>query len=124
MRIVYSPRYAVDIGPHVFPTLKYRMVHVRLLETGVVHPADVIEPSPASWDELALVHTTEYLTNLRDGTLSTEEISQLELPWSIEMVDGFRVMVGGTIQAATIACAGPNTNPESRIPNPESGNPN
>src|SRR5438876_4121800 len=111
MRIVYSPRYAVDIGPHVFPTLKYRMVHARLLETGVVHPADVIEPSPASWDELALVHTTEYLTNLRDGTLSTEQISQLELPWSVEMVDGFRVMVGGTIQAATIACGNPTTNP-------------
>src|SRR5437773_5107288 len=111
MRIVFSPRSAVGIGLHVFPTLKYRMVHVRLLETGVVYPADVIEPSPASWDELALVHTTEYLTNLRDGTLSTEEISQLELPWSIEMVDGFRVMVGGTIQAATIACGNPTTNP-------------
>jgi len=122
MRIVYSPRYAVDIGPHVFPTLKYRMVHARLLETGVVQPADVVEPAPARWDELALVHTTEYLTNMRDGTLSPEDIAQLELPWSVEMVDGFRVMVGGTIQAATIACANlttsATTNPKSQIPNP------
>jgi acetoin utilization deacetylase AcuC-like enzyme len=122
LRIVYSPRYAVDIGPHVFPTLKYRMVHARLLETGVVDPADVIEPTSASWDELALVHTTEYLTKLRDGSLSTDEISQLELPWSVEMVDGFRVMVGGTIEAATIACANANANttahPEPHIPNP------
>jgi acetoin utilization deacetylase AcuC-like enzyme len=112
MRIVYSPRYAVDIGPHVFPTLKYRMVHARLLLggrepsallKGSRPPFVFIEPVPASWDELALVHTTEYLTNLRDGTLSTEEISQLELPWSVEMVDGFRVMVGGTVLAARIA---------------------
>ena len=88
MRIVYSPRYAVDIGPHVFPTLKYRMVHARLLETGVIHPADVIEPSPASWDELALVHTTEYLTKMRNGTLSPEDIAQLELPWSQGQVEG------------------------------------
>ena len=114
------------------------MVHARLLEAGVVHPADVIEPSPASWDELALVHTTEYLTKMRDGTLSPEDIMQLELPWSVEMVDGFRLMVGGTMQAATIACANPTTspisnsrmnpapnprtrsrpNPESQIPNP------
>jgi acetoin utilization deacetylase AcuC-like enzyme len=103
MRIVYSPRYAVDIGPHVFPTLKYRMVHARLLETGVVHPADVIEPSPASWHDLALVHTTEYLTKMRDGTLSPDDIMQLELPWSEEMVEGFRTMVGGTVLAARIA---------------------
>ena len=111
MKVVYSARYHVDIGPHVFPTLKYRMVHARLLETGVIHPADVIEPSPASWDELALVHTTEYLTKMRNGTLSPEDIAQLELPWSAEMVDGFRVMVGGTIQAAMIAAANLTRNP-------------
>ena len=41
---------------------------------------------------------------MRDGTLSPEDVAQLELPWSAEMVDGFRLMVGGTIQAALIAC--------------------
>ncbi len=41
---------------------------------------------------------------MREGTLAPDEIAQLELPWSSEMVDGFRTMVGGTIQAALIAC--------------------
>ena len=102
--VVYSPRYRIDIGPHVFPTDKYQRVHARLLETGVIQPADVVEPEPASWDDLALVHTTEYLERMRDGAMSPEDVAQLELPWSREMVEGFRLMTGGTIQAALIAC--------------------
>lgn len=100
MNVVYSPRYHVDIGPHVFPTQKYQLVHARLLEARIVNPADVLEPEPASWADLALVHTADYLAGLRDGTLAEEAILQIELPWSREMVDGFRTMVGGTILAA------------------------
>ncbi len=100
MKVVYSPRYAVDIGPHVFPTQKYQLVLARLVEARVVDSADVLEPEPAAWDDLALVHTAEYLDGLRDGTLSDEAILQLELPWSPAMVDGFRTMVGGTMLAA------------------------
>src|SRR6185369_9390131 len=104
LKIVYSPRYRIDIGAHVFPTLKYSLIHARLLETGVIQPSDCIEPDPASWSDLALVHSDEYLSKMRDGTLSEEDVDQLELPWSPEMVDGFRLMTGGTIQAAKIAC--------------------
>lgn len=100
MRVVYSRRYHINIGPHVFPTQKYELVHRRLLEARVIAPSDVVEPQPASWDDLGLVHTAEYLAKMRDGTLSDEEVMQLELPWSPEMVDGFRTMVGGTVLAA------------------------
>jgi len=50
--VVYSARYHVDIGPHVFPTQKYQLVYARLIETGVIRPSDVVEPEPAGWDEL------------------------------------------------------------------------
>ncbi len=103
MHVVYSARYRIDIGPHVFPTEKYQRVHARLLEAGVIQPSDVVEPEPATWDELALVHTAEYLAKMRDGTLLPEDVAQLELPWSREMVDGFRLMTGGTIRAGLIA---------------------
>jgi acetoin utilization deacetylase AcuC-like enzyme len=106
MKVVYSPRYHIDIGTHVFPTRKYQLVHAHLLERGTVHPSDVIEPQPASWDDLALVHTREYLGKMRDGAMAAEDIAELELPWSEEMVDGFRTMVGGTIEAARRAVAG------------------
>jgi acetoin utilization deacetylase AcuC-like enzyme len=79
--VVYSPRYRIDIGPHVFPTDKYHRVHARLIERGVIQPADVVEPQPATWEELALVHTTEYLERMREGTMSSEDVALLELPW-------------------------------------------
>src|SRR6476646_4222483 len=104
MDVVYAARYRIEIGPQVFPTQKYELVHARLLETRVIEPADVVEPSPAGWDDLARAHTPDYLARMRDGTLSREEIAQLELPWSQGMVDGFRLMVGGTIEAARRAC--------------------
>jgi acetoin utilization deacetylase AcuC-like enzyme len=105
MNVVYSPRYHIDIGRHVFPTRKYQLVRARLLKAGIITPSNVVEPQPASWDDIALVHTREYLTKLRDGTLSDEDVAQIELPWSHEMVEGFRTMVGGTIETARRAVA-------------------
>ena len=49
--------------------------------------------------------------------MTPEDVAQLELPWSIEMVEGFRLMVGGTIKAARIACG----LDEFRIQNSEFG---
>ena len=118
--VVYSARYRVDIGPHVFPTRKYQMVYARVIETGVIQPSDVVEPQPAGWDELELVHTSEYLTKIRDGSLSLEEIAQLELPWSVEMVEGFRLMVGGTVEAARLACGLGRDHPTSSPPSVQS----
>ena len=103
MNVVYSPRYQIDIGTHVFPTRKYQLVRDRLLDSGIISPSALVEPQPASWEDLALVHTNEYLANLRHGTLPDDDLAQLELPWSVEMVEGFRVMVGGTIHAARLA---------------------
>jgi len=103
MTVVYSARYQIDIGPHVFPTHKYQLVHEQLLQAAVIRPTEIVEPQPAPWDDLALVHTREYLAKMRDGTMTEEDLAQLELPWSSEMVDGFRMMVGGTIEAARLA---------------------
>lgn len=98
MTIVYSPRYHIDIGPHVFPTTKYRLVYERIAKS---HPdALVITPAPATWDELALAHSREYLDNVRTGGLDAIELATLEIPWSPDAVEGFRLMTGGTLTAA------------------------
>ncbi len=103
MKLVYSSRYSLDIGPHVFLTEKYRHVHARL--TAEPHPNldGVIEPVAATWDQLALVHSDEYLHKVRTRTLSSEEIAQLELPLTDGVVEGFRLMTGGTLTAARLA---------------------
>jgi len=97
MRVVYSPRYHIDIGTHVFPTIKYVWLHRELDGAGGYQ---FTEPTPATWDELALVHTDEYLQKARSGDFTAAEIAELELPWTPEVVDGFRLMTGGTILAA------------------------
>lgn len=102
--IIHSARYRIDIGLHVFPTNKYQLIVDRLLEAGLVRPSSLVEPAPASWTALALVHTSEYLTKLQSGALTVEDLAQLELPWSSEMVEAFRLMVGGTIEAARVVC--------------------
>src|ERR1700722_12771595 len=104
VRVVYSPRYQIDIGAHVFPTSKYRLVHARLLEAGVLHLSDVVDPKPGSWDDLPLGHTSGYLASIRDGGLTAQDLGNLQLPWSVDIVEGFRTMVGGTVQAARMAC--------------------
>ena len=100
MRLVYSPRYEIPLPGHIWPTSKYRL----LAERWRGEPAfDIVEPAPASWDDLALVHTAEYLAKLRDNTLTPEDIATLELPWTAALADGFRLMAGGSVAAAAAA---------------------
>jgi acetoin utilization deacetylase AcuC-like enzyme len=102
--LIYSARYQLDIGPHVFVTEKYRCVYEAVTAGSLRDSVYVVEPEAASWTELSHVHTSAYLAAVRDGTLTAHELAQLELPWSPAVVDGFRLMVGGTVDAARHAC--------------------
>ena len=106
MRVVYTARYHVDIGPHVFPTVKYSRVHQHLRDRCTV-PDDVfVSPTPAAWADLARVHTATYLRKLRYGELSLTEAARLEIPQSSATTEGFRLMTGGTVTAARHAIEG------------------
>jgi acetoin utilization deacetylase AcuC-like enzyme len=123
LNVVYSARYHMDIGPHVFPTRKYALIHAALIEQRIIDPSDCIEPEPASWRDLALVHTAEYLDKMRIGAMAPEDVQQLELPWSREMVEAFRLMVGGTVAAAQLACGLVHDGQTQNTPNTQSKNP-
>jgi len=98
--VVYSAAAQADIGPHVFPIEKYRLVHARLVaENGLTH---AVEPSPATDPELLRVHTQAYLDDLNCGR-NTHRTRDSELPLSEEIVDFFRLACGGTILASRIA---------------------
>jgi len=105
MRVVYSPRYHLDFGAHVFPTGKYRRVADEVVRLGLV-PGGFVEPAAATWEELALVHTPAYLDALRQGTLSAAEIARLEIPFDAVIAEGFRFMTGGTLVACDLALDG------------------
>jgi acetoin utilization deacetylase AcuC-like enzyme len=107
MKIVYSDRYQINLGSHVFPTLKYVRVRRQLLDRQIARADDFVEPATAAWEDLALVHTADYLEKLQHGRLSLEEIAQMEIPWAPAIVEGFRLMAGGTLCAARLALQQP-----------------
>jgi acetoin utilization deacetylase AcuC-like enzyme len=99
-KLVYSDDYYLPIGAHVFPAEKYRLVHDRLLETGVAEASDFVTPQPASDQDVLLVHTPSYVHKLKTGTLSASEEMGLEVPYSSELVQAFWLAAGGSILAA------------------------
>lgn len=106
MRVSYTPRYYADIGEgHVFPIRKFELVRDRLLAEGTLAPAQLIEPQPAPVADVLLVHTEDYVTRLRNGTLTPREIRRLGLPWSKALVRRSFLATGGTINAARFALA-------------------
>lgn len=101
MRVFYTPRYYADIGRgHVFPIRKFELVRDRLLLEGTLRSTDIIEPQPAAIDDVLLVHTEDYVTRLRAGTLTPREIRRLGLPWSKALVRRSFLATGGTLNAA------------------------
>ena len=103
MKVFYSPRYEIALPGHVWPTAKYRLIAARLQREFSPDQYAIVEPVEASWEDLALVHSRDYLEKLRWGTLSAEEIATLELPWQPEFAGAFRLMAGGTCAAARAA---------------------
>lgn len=106
MKFVYSPRYEVDLGPHVFVTSKYRLTREALLSRGLAKESDFVEPSPPSREELLTVHTAEYLDDLQNIRW-TELTRYSELPLTREVVDADILAAGGSILGARIALTAP-----------------
>src|SRR5262245_55651926 len=100
--VVYSPRYECDIGPHVFPVMKYGLVRRRLIDERAIVADNVIEPPMPSRETLALVHTPGYLDDLeqlRHGPRTWVS----ELPLTREIVTAYALAAEGTTLAARCA---------------------
>ena len=103
MKIVYSDQYDLNLGDHVFPSVKYKLTKERLLHDGVAKAEDFVEPEPVSDEDVALVHHREYIRKLKTGTLSHVEILRLEIPYSPELVRAVWMSAGGSILAGRLA---------------------
>ena len=102
-RFVYSDAYwMVDLGKHVFPAEKYRLIYEKLLRRGA-KKENFKAPEPVSDEDLLLVHSPKYLKKLKTGRLSQSEVITMELPYSAEVLDFAQLMVGGTIMAVRLA---------------------
>lgn len=104
MKFVWSSDYEIDIGAHVFPTSKYRLIREMLLAEGVCQADDFLVPVPATREQLFRVHTGSYLDDLENLRM-TDRTMFSELPLQPEIVQGYYLAAGGTILACRAATA-------------------
>ncbi len=100
---VHSPAYDADIGPHVFPTGKYRRVRERLAGMGLP-PEAFTEPVPRDREILRLVHDPGYLEEFFGLRFSYRTVGS-ELPLNEEVTRWFETAVWGTVTAVEAALA-------------------
>ena len=96
---IYSKKYRVDLGEHVFPVEKYRLVYEKLRSEGIVTPKNTLSPTSPPIEDLLLVHTEDYLQELENLTLSPATMFS-EIPLTHEIVQAYRLSAGGSILAA------------------------
>ena len=102
-KLVYHERYDLNLGPHVFPSQKFRLIHEMLLREGVATQKDFLRPNRATDEDILRVHTSDWLRKLKTGTLTASEVMLLEVPYSLELVEAVWLAAGGTIMAAQSA---------------------
>jgi acetoin utilization deacetylase AcuC-like enzyme len=98
MIFVYSDKVYADIGEHVFPIHKYRLIRRKLIEDKVADVDDFLKSELATEDDLLLVHTSEYVRDFMDlkWTARTE---RSELPLTADIRTSYLAGTGGTILA-------------------------
>lgn len=104
-KLVYDDRYDLNLGAHVFPSDKYRLVRDKLLADRIAAPGDFLTPAPAEDDDILRVHTPDYVRKLKTDTLSYTEKMVLEVPYSQKLMVACWLAAGGSILAARSALA-------------------
>jgi acetoin utilization deacetylase AcuC-like enzyme len=102
-KLVYHERYDLNLGPHVFPSQKFRLIYEMLLREGIATQEDFLRPNPASDEDLLRVHTADWVHKLKTGTLTASEVMKLEVPYSRELAEAVWLAAGGTILAGQSA---------------------
>lgn len=102
-KLVYHTKYDLNLGEHVFPSQKFRLIVELLLREGIAAETDFLTPEAAADEDLLRVHTAEWVTKMKTGTLTASELMKLEIPYSEELRDAVWLAAGGSILAAQSA---------------------
>jgi len=102
-KLVYHERYDLNLGAHVFPSQKFRLIAEALRREGIANDEDFLRPSPAADEDILRVHTPDWVHKLKTGTLTASEVMKLEIPYSPELVEAVWLAAGGAILAAQSA---------------------
>jgi acetoin utilization deacetylase AcuC-like enzyme len=102
-KLVYHERYDLNLGPHIFPSQKFRLIYEMLLREGIATKGDCVRPDPASDEDILRVHTPDWVRKLQTGTLTASDVMKLEVPYSPELVEAIWLAAGGSILAGQSA---------------------
>jgi len=102
-KLVYHDRYDLNLGAHVFPSQKFRLIAESLVREGIGTPDDFLRPSPAADEDILRVHTSDWVRKLKTGTLTASDVMKLEIPYSPELVEAVWLAAGGSILAGQSA---------------------
>jgi len=102
-KVVYHDKYDLNLGPHVFPSQKFRLIAEALVAEKIATREDFLQPEAASDQDILRVHTPEWVRKLKTGTLTASEVMLLEIPYSRELVEAVWFAAGGSILAAQCA---------------------
>jgi len=86
-KVVYHEKYDLNLGPHVFPSQKFRLIAEALLAEKIATREDFAQPQPATDEDILRVHSREYVHKLKSGGLSYLEILRMEVPYSKELIE-------------------------------------
>ena len=57
-KLIYHERYDLNLGAHVFPSQKYRLVADKLVADGIASPENFLSPEPADDADILRDNTT------------------------------------------------------------------
>ncbi|MGQ9600588.1 MAG: histone deacetylase family protein [Anaerolineae bacterium] len=104
MKVFTCDRFSFPLPPgHRFPVQKYTLLREAVLAAHLVRPEELLVPDLATDEQLLRAHDADYLRRVETGQLSPQEIRQIGLPWSPQLVQRSRCVVGGTIAACRAA---------------------
>ncbi len=108
--LFYRAEYVYDVleagTRHTFDVEKPRRIRNALVASGAARPEQFIAPDAVGDPELRLVHTADYLTEIRrPDTLARLLFLDPQHPWDARLLEPFLYATGGTIGAARAAAA-------------------
>jgi acetoin utilization deacetylase AcuC-like enzyme len=98
--LFYSEHYIADIGSHIMPIHKFRLVRDAIVSSQL--PVSFHQPDPIQEEELLQVHTREYVEAIKTGAPKHLAESQ-KFPWSSALAEAVRHTNGGCIAALDAA---------------------
>lgn len=109
-RLYYRPEYVTDVAEagmrETFDVLRPRRIRDALVACGAARAEEFIAPPALADAELRLVHTSDYLAQLRTpATLARLLFLDPAHPWDDRLLQPFLYASGGTLAAAVTAVA-------------------